>query len=208
MTDRMPNEQPAYRDAGSRREVDQEVQTGHVLSDLINEGAALLRAGKAEAALPVLERAYALDPENVSAAINLGGAYVLTGKHRLAVPILQKACENEPGNPMVWINLGAAYLDRPPFDTPEGEERAIGAFEQALALDPAAHSVCYNLGLIHKERGELNQAIERFDQALSIDPSDRDARYWRDRLQKVAGASSSCEGTVDPSSDNGTGDGI
>jgi tetratricopeptide (TPR) repeat protein len=150
---------------------------------LVNRGADLLEAGRAAEAIPVLERALELDPEDISATINLAGAYIMAGKHRRAVPILERACEREPHNPMLWTNLGAAYLDRPPYATPEGEEKAIRAFERALELNPAAPHVSYNLGLICKDRGELERAIEHFGRAISANPLDRDARMWRERLK-------------------------
>ena len=151
--------------------------------DLVNRGARLLREGKAIEAIPLLQQAVEIDADNVSAALNLGGAYVMAGKHRLAVPILEEALKKEPLNPMVWINLGAACLDRPPYMTPEGEERAIQAFERALELDPAAPSVSYNLGLICKDRGELEKALDHFQHAVQTHPGDRDAHYWIRLLQ-------------------------
>ena len=151
--------------------------------ELINRGARLLSAGKATQAIPILERAMKLAPHDVNAAINLGGAYVMAGKQRLAVPILEMARDKEPDNAMIWVNLGAAYLDRPPYTTREGEDRAILAFERALELNPSAFSVGYNLGLLYKDRGDLENAIHHFNRALKANPADRDARYWRDTLE-------------------------
>jgi len=150
--------------------------------ELVNRGARLLSAGKATQAIPILERAHKLNRDDVSAAINLGGAYVMAGKQRLAVPILEMARDMEPENVMVWINLGAAYLDRPPYTTPEGEEKAIAAFTRALELDPKAVSVSYNLGLIYNDRGDIAQALYHFEQAIEENPADSHARLWRDRL--------------------------
>jgi tetratricopeptide (TPR) repeat protein len=83
---------------------------------------------------------------------------------------------------MIWINLGAAYLDRPPYTTTEGEEKAIIAFTRALELDPKAVSVSYNLGLIYNDRGDVEQALCHFEQAIRTNPGDIHARLWRDRL--------------------------
>jgi tetratricopeptide (TPR) repeat protein len=165
---------------------------------LINQGARLLHAGKAAEAIPILQRARDLAPDDVSASINLAGAYILVGKQRLAVPILEEACQREPANAMLWTNLGAAYLDRPPYVTPEGQEKAIAAFERALELNPAAPNVSYNLGLICKDRDELERALGHFRDARRADPLDRDAGRWidaiMDELERRAGATSS-EGT-------------
>ena len=150
---------------------------------LLNKGAALLEQGKAQEAIPHLERAHQLDQRNVPVLINLGGAYVLAGQHKKAVPILEAACDAEPDNVMVWVNLGAAYLGNPVLATPEQQEMAIVAFETALELNPAAPNVHYNLGLVFLDRDEPEQARRTFLQALKVSPFDRDARYWLEKLE-------------------------
>jgi cytochrome c-type biogenesis protein CcmH/NrfG len=112
----------------------------------------------------------------VEVAINLGGAYVMQGRHKEAVSVLEEASQRAPEHVMVWINLGAAYLGYLEESGEEGQLKAIAAFEKALSLDPEAPSVNYNLGLIYKERGEMQKAAAHFWRALDVDPSDRDAR--------------------------------
>jgi tetratricopeptide (TPR) repeat protein len=162
--------------------------------ELVNQGARLIAAGQTLEAIPLLRRALELTPDDVSAAINLGGAYILSGKHRLAVPLLERACQLEPDNVMAWTNLGAAYLDRPPYSTVEGEERALRAFEQALEIDPLTPHVSYNLGIIRRDRQEWELALGHFQDALAADPGDEDARLWYEalkaRIRKQADAGS------------------
>ena len=150
---------------------------------LLNRGARLLEQGKANEAIPHLERAYQLDNASVPAQINLGGAYVLAGRHEKAVPLLEAARDAEPQNVMIWINLGAAYLGNPILATPEQQMQAIGAFEAALELNPAAANVNYNLGLIHVDRGERDLAVAAFRRAIQINPLDRDAHAWLRKLE-------------------------
>lgn len=151
---------------------------------LVGEGARLLAAHRPGEAIPKLEEALSLDPTNVSAAINLGGAYILQGKHRQAVPPLEAASRLEPDNAMVWSNLAAAYLGKLPLSTAEQQERAIAAYERALAIDPRAPNVHYNLGLIYLERNDAERAAACFRDALRTDPNDRDAQYWLDRIKE------------------------
>lgn len=164
-------------------EEDAEARAERVRS-LVGEGARLLAARRPGEAIPKLEEALSLDPANVSAAINLGGAYILQGKHRRAIPALEAASRLEPDNAMVWSNLAAAYLGKLPLSTPEQQERAIAAYERALAIDPQAPNVHYNLGLIYLERNDPERAAICFHAALRTDPNDRDAQYWLDRIKE------------------------
>lgn len=151
---------------------------------MLNRGAKLLEQGRAKEAIPHLENAYELDKGSVPTLINLGGAYVMTGRHKEAVPILEAACDTEPHNAMIWINLGAAYLGNPVLAKPEQQIQAITAFEKALALNPAAPNVHYNLGLIFVDRKESDLAMAAFRQAVQVNPLDRDARHWLRRLEE------------------------
>jgi protein O-GlcNAc transferase len=155
---------------------------------LAGEGARLLAARRPGEAIVKLAEAWELDSQNVDVAINLGGAYILQGKHKRGIPVLETASLLEPDNAMVWSNLAAAYLGKLPLSTQEQQQKAIDAYERALALDPRAPHVHYNLGLIYLERDEPLRAASHFHGALKTDPSDRDARHWLDRIEEGARA--------------------
>ncbi len=157
------------------------------------EGAWLLRTNQPEAALEKLLPLYEQAPTNADVAINLGGAYVMLAKWNKAVRVLSKASELHPENAMLWVNLAAAHLGRLELAGPQQQERAIRAYERALAANPAAPNVHYSLGLIYKERGELERAIEYFEQALRVDPADRDAARWIARLTAILLAAQEAE---------------
>lgn len=178
--------------------------------ELLNEGARLLSHRRPGEAAAVLEEALALDPTNVAVAINLGGAYVMQGKFSKAVPVLEEAAEREPGNEMVWVNLAAAYLGRLELSSREMQDRAIAAFERALAVNPQTPNVNYNLGLIYMERREYRRAAAHFYRALEVDPNDRDARMWLDRiergeLEERPDLTSPGADSADPDEDHGNG---
>jgi tetratricopeptide (TPR) repeat protein len=149
---------------------------------LSNRGAHYLQDGEVEKALLVLRRAYQQLPDDVAVAINLAGAYILQGRHEDAIPILEHALAHEPENEMLWTNLGAAYLGNPILATDEQQYKAIEAFERAIEINPVVPNVHYNLGLIHRDRGETEQAIRRFRQAIQANPHDRDAARALARL--------------------------
>ena len=65
--------------------------------------------------------------------------------------------------------------------------RARVSFKQnleAATLNPADSSAHYNLGLIHQQRGDLNEAIERFHRAIAIDENEIDAHYQLGRIAR------------------------
>lgn len=162
----------------------QSAETADRVRELAAEGARFLATKRPGEALLKLEEAFRLDPEHVAVAINMGSAYILQGKHARAVPYLETASRLDPENPMVWSNLAAAYLGKLPFSTAVQQDRAIVAYEQALALDPRAANVHYNLGLIYIERNDMQRAAAHFYEALESDPNDRDAHYWLDKIQR------------------------
>ncbi len=151
---------------------------------LSNRGAALLEQGQDQEAMIILEQACALLPDDVPVAINLAGAYILNKKYRQAVVILEQIREREPDNEMIWINLGAAYLGNPALANDAEQRAAIAAFQQALALNPAAPNVHYNLGLIYRDRQDWPQAIAHFRLAVQINPLDRHALNALRRLEE------------------------
>jgi tetratricopeptide (TPR) repeat protein len=71
-----------------------------------------------------------------------------------------------------------------------GAQRARASFKrnlEAATLNPADASAHYNLGLIHQQRGELEDARSRFARAIEIDPDELDAHYQLGRISRAQG---------------------
>jgi tetratricopeptide (TPR) repeat protein len=69
-------------------------------------------------------------------------------------------------------------------------QRARAAFRQnleAAKLNPADASARYNLGLIHQQRHEYEQARAEFRHAIEIDPEEIDAHYQLGRISRAEG---------------------
>jgi tetratricopeptide (TPR) repeat protein len=69
-------------------------------------------------------------------------------------------------------------------------QRARASFRknlEAATLNPADASAHYNLGLIHQQRKEYDQAIKRFERAIEIDADERDAHYQLGRIARAEG---------------------
>lgn len=170
------------KEAKKNQSPDQDEQAKRRFFDLLRQGTEALHRGDIAKATRFLERAHGLDPDNQDAALNLGGAYILSKKFTQAVALLEPLSERDPHNPMVWTNLGAAYLGNPILAREAEQLRAIAAFERAIELNPAAPNVAYNLGLVHLDRQNNEQALHWFQQAVQANPNDRDARRFVEQL--------------------------
>ena len=87
-----------------------------------------------------------------------------------------------------FLLLFAFFLLRGYFSEIVGTQRARAAFKQnleAATINPRDSSAHYNLGLIHQQRGELDQARERFQRAIDIDPEELDAHYQLGRIARA-----------------------
>ncbi len=145
---------------------------------LLNEGARLLRSQRPGEALPLLQQAYELLPDDPDIAINLGGALVMANKWNKAVTFLEQAVQQHPDNARLRLNLAAAYLGRLELSSRSRQDQAIEAYKKAIELDPVAPSAQYNIGLIYAEQESWEQAADWFQAAVRANPADQDAAYW------------------------------
>src|SRR3954454_16364218 len=65
-----------------------------------------------------------------------------------AARILEAVTAREPGNSRAWRLLGTAYQRAKEID------KAIGAYRKALAIEPAAPQVLYNIGTAYALKHE------------------------------------------------------
>lgn len=90
------------------------------------------------------------------------------------------------GSPFILLML--FLLLRGYFSGVVSNQRARAAFKQnleAATINPRDSSAHYNLGLIHQNRGELNEARERFQRAIDIDADELDAHYQLGRIARA-----------------------
>ena len=146
-------------------------------------GTELLHRGEAEKAIKLLQRAHQIEPESIDSLVNLGGAYILRKKFNKAVALLEPASLQYPDHAMIWINLGAAYLGNPILANRAAQLKAIAAFKQALSLNPIAPNVAYNIGLIYRDRREIDEALVWFRKAIKANPNDNDAKRLIEKLE-------------------------
>jgi tetratricopeptide (TPR) repeat protein len=136
-----------------------------------NLGSILLsrRPHAASAAVPMLEKAIALNPANAEAHTNLGLAWEQLGRIDAALAEHQTAVKLQPRLALGHNNLGNihARLERP--------DEAIAEFQEALRLDPELKGVHSNLALALTMAGRLPEAVAEAEAAVDFDPDDAEA---------------------------------
>lgn len=89
--------------------------------------------------------------------------------------------------PALYLNLGNQYY------RDEENQQAITYYEQAIELNPSYVSAYYQMGLVHRRLGELDEALEYFDISIDLaqeaddqDNVERSQRAARDHLVYLA----------------------
>jgi tetratricopeptide (TPR) repeat protein len=103
-------------------------------------------------------------------------------------PVLIRVFGTLMGSPFLLIFF--FILLRGYFSEVTRGQRARASFKQnleAATLNPADASAHYNLGLIHQQRGELDEARKRFERAIEIDADEVDAHYQLGRIAREQG---------------------
>jgi tetratricopeptide (TPR) repeat protein len=96
---------------------------------------ALIRAGKRNDALRVLEQALLLNPQNVQAIYMLGTLNQEMGNPKSAILYLEQAAALSPQSSDILYNLGLAY------EFSGNTERARTTYQKAMALNPDARDI-------------------------------------------------------------------
>ncbi|MGE4506518.1 MAG: tetratricopeptide repeat protein [Desulfovibrionaceae bacterium] len=130
-------------------------------------GMALLTLGRAEEAVPVLERAVGLMPEDADPLNALGAARFQAGDLDGSRAAHLLALKHAPESVEALDGLGnvAQARGRP--------QRAVEFYERAIAIAPSARTLS-NLGAALKTAGRAREAVERLLQSLELEPGDPD----------------------------------
>jgi tetratricopeptide (TPR) repeat protein len=98
-------------------------------------------------------------------------AYESQGSNDAAISEYRQVLSVDPRRPGIHYRLGRTLLARSQqSNTPDDMAAASKEFEQELALEPANASAAYELGEIHRNAGEFDEAQKFFEQALQHYP--------------------------------------
>ncbi len=112
-----------------------------------------------------------MEPRAVLAANNLAQIYADEGENLiLAQEIAEAAAEQAPGHAAIHDTLGWVYYKR------QLHGKAVGRFQQSVAIEPDNAVYHYHLGLAYAKSGEPRRARDAFRTALKLNPLLTDAQ--------------------------------
>jgi Flp pilus assembly protein TadD len=135
---------------------------GAGLSDL-DKGKAYVEKEAYDKALPHLEKALEVKPDNAEAHYLRALALLKTGKQAEAEKGFVKALELDGDLTHARVHLGAIYLAEPPRP-----KEAIAVLEPAAAKEPDAVDIRDLLAFAYRLQGANDKAAKQYEKALSI----------------------------------------
>lgn len=96
-----------------------------------------------------------------SIAVQQGGAPV---NAQQTIKMLENLVANDPQNRKAWVELGNNYFDS------QMPAKSVEAYAKALELNPNDPNVLTDQGVMFRQLGWFDKAIENFTKANAIDP--------------------------------------
>lgn len=131
----------------------------HLLSDIYMD------YYKSRLALSTMQRAAVLHPTRVPTLLKLSELQAILAFHKESMETLDKIMRVDPQNPDAFLMFGLNYAAL--GDT----ARAIGAYQQAVQLDPEKVDAWIQLAKLRAARDEPN-ALQFFDAAIKVAPGE------------------------------------
>jgi Flp pilus assembly protein TadD len=153
---------PAQDDARQKREQ---------LYRLNNLGVALMEQYKHEDAAKQFKQALAADPNFAIARINLALAHFFLNDSRTAVEEAKAAVKLAPDSPHAHYVLAAALRNEKLYD------EALAGFNKVISIDPRDPATNIQIGQLHAQKQQYQQAIPAFRRALDSEPYNATAAY-------------------------------
>jgi protein O-mannosyl-transferase len=136
---------------------------------LNNLGFWLTEAGRTEEAIPLLNRAIAINPRSADGYNCLGHALTSLGQSAEAIAMFQRAITLNPKHADAYNNLGhlLTQVGRP--------EEAVPLLEKAMALREGFADACNNLGVALYALGDESRSMAMFQRVIAHNPGYADA---------------------------------
>ncbi|MGQ0602984.1 MAG: tetratricopeptide repeat protein [Anaerolineales bacterium] len=131
------------------------------------------KQGESAKALPYLQAAQQLDPQNPAIVAEIGGAYAAQGDFISAESWFNKSVELAPRDPQFWLLLARFYIDNE-FKI---AELGLPAARMAVGLDPNSALAADALGYALIISGDFVNGEKNLQRAVTLDPNLASAYY-------------------------------
>src|SRR6266566_1588982 len=159
-------------------------------------GAALYAEGKREEAAGRLCEASDLKPADPAPYVFLGKMEkAATGVLACVEQKLARFAQEQPGNALANYYYGVTLWkrDRGSENNAAGLQQAEALLEKAVNIDPNLGEAYLQLGILHSERGDFEQAIRDYKKAIEVDPPLGEAHYRLGSAYKRIGEESKAQ---------------
>jgi len=128
-------------------------------------------------ALAQVERSLIVDPGNPRLLINRGQCLVALGRLADASQAAAAAQRRAAGDAVLLDAIGTLYRHA------NEQQRALAAYQQALALAPGNVQLLYNRATVRRFLGQLHEAEADYDRVIALNPTDYEAYRNRSELR-------------------------
>ena len=134
-----------------------------------HRGMIQLESNKLTEALQDLNRSYQLMPGNLLTLINIGKVLHAQGRYPEGVKILEQVIARDKKFPYAYFNLGMNHFGM------NQNQKAIQAFDAAIALKPENAWFYLSRGSAKMNAGDSEGALSDYDKSLALNPKMADA---------------------------------
>jgi serine/threonine protein kinase/TolA-binding protein len=137
---------------------------------------------KPDQARILLQKALAMQPDNISALSRLGFIHINQKRYPKAIEIYQRMVELAPSLPDAFFNLGYVYA------ITEDYQQAKAMYARVVDLSPSfTDEALFNLAVIHQKLGHHAESIRNLEQAVRLNPQNESALKYLRLLRQQKG---------------------
>lgn len=136
---------------------------------LVKQAKSFLKSKQHEDAVPLLQQALSINPDNADAHELVATAYFLAGDDTQAADHFDRVTKLKPTSGGAFVNLGAVCNRMGDY------KRAVEALRKGIQKDNKSALGFYNLGIAQKQLNQMKMAVSAYREAVRLDPDMVDA---------------------------------
>ena len=154
-------------------------------------GLALFDLGQRDEAIAELERVVQSGPKVPEPYVSLGAAYLEAGRVDQAIETLGQGTQIDPSRPDTRIQLARAYRTKGQLEKAEQELKIAMPHGAAAMASPFSQhqqvefDLYLELGLLRRQQGQLEAAVDAFQKVLAMDPEHGPTRRHMAEVRKL-----------------------